>query len=76
LLTCKVTETEVHTVIQNDGILGQIKGVNLPGVIVKLPAITDKDKDDIAFGVANHVDFIAASFIRKASDVEEIRCKT
>lgn len=69
----QVTETEVHTIVQNDGVLGQIKGVNLPGVAVNLPAVTEKDKEDIAFGVANQVDFIAASFIRKASDVVEIR---
>jgi len=68
-----VTETEVHAIVQNDGVLGQIKGVNLPGVVVNLPAVTDKDKDDIAFGVQHDVDFIAASFIRKAADVEEIR---
>lgn len=69
----KVTDIEVHCTIQNDGVLGQIKGVNLPGVVVSLPALTQKDKDDIAFGVKNNIDFIAASFIRKAQDVEEIR---
>eukprot|EP01127_Copromyxa_protea_P005998 TRINITY_DN15803_c0_g1_i1.p1 TRINITY_DN15803_c0_g1~~TRINITY_DN15803_c0_g1_i1.p1 ORF type:complete len:503 (-),score=126.33 TRINITY_DN15803_c0_g1_i1:86-1594(-) len=68
-----VTETDVHTIVQNDAVLGQIKGVNLPGVIVNLPAVTEKDKEDIAFGVQNNIDIIAASFIRKASDVEEIR---
>jgi pyruvate kinase len=68
-----VTEKEVHCTIQNDGTLGQVKGVNLPGVTVTLPAVTDKDKADIAFGLKNDIDFIAASFIRKASDVEEIR---
>jgi pyruvate kinase len=47
--------------------------MNLPGCVVDLPAVTQKDKDDIAFGVQNDVDFIAASWIRKASDVEEIR---
>jgi len=68
-----VTETEVHTVILNDGILGETKGVNLPGVTNTLPAVTEKDKADIAFGIKNDVDFIAASFIRKPADVEEIR---
>jgi pyruvate kinase len=47
--------------------------MNLPGCVVDLPAVTQKDKDDIAFGVKNDVDFIAASWIRKAADVEEIR---
>jgi pyruvate kinase len=47
--------------------------MNLPGCVVDLPAVTQKDKDDIAFGVQNDVDLIAASWIRKAADVEEIR---
>lgn len=69
----QVTDKEVICNIENDGSLGQIKGVNLPGVVVSLPAVTEKDKQDIAFGIANEIDFIAASFIRKAQDVEEIR---
>jgi len=68
-----VTDTEVHTVILNDGVLGETKGVNLPNVTNTLPAVTEKDKGDIAFGIKNDVDFIAASFIRKPADVEEIR---
>lgn len=59
--------------IENDGMLGETKGVNLPGNIVQLPAITEKDTADILFGIANNVDFIAASFIRKPQDVLEIR---
>lgn len=48
--------------------------MNLPGAIVKLPTLTDKDEDDILeFGIKKNVDFIAASFVRKASDVESIR---
>jgi pyruvate kinase len=63
----------VECVVENDGVLGETKGVNLPGKIIDLPAITEKDKGDIRFGIENGVDFIAASFIRKASDVMEIR---
>jgi pyruvate kinase len=59
--------------IENDGMLGETKGVNLPGAVIDLPAVTEKDAKDIAFGILNGVDFIAASFIRKASDVLEIR---
>lgn len=59
--------------VENDTILGETKGVNLPGIKVDLPAITEKDTADILFGVAQGVDFIAASFIRKASDVLEIK---
>ncbi|MEG0297086.1 MAG: pyruvate kinase [Clostridium sp.] len=49
------------------------KGVNVPNVVIKLPSITEKDKDDIRFGCKMGVDFIAASFIRKASDIEDVR---
>eukprot|EP01125_Pyxidicula_operculata_P021793 TRINITY_DN8646_c0_g1_i1.p1 TRINITY_DN8646_c0_g1~~TRINITY_DN8646_c0_g1_i1.p1 ORF type:complete len:516 (-),score=148.10 TRINITY_DN8646_c0_g1_i1:207-1754(-) len=69
----EATETEVHCTILNSGVLGQVKGMNLPGCVVDLPAVTEKDKEDIAFGVKNDIDFIAASWIRKAADVEEIR---
>ena len=65
--------SEVLTTIENDGMLGETKSVNLPNIEVDLPAITKKDIDDILFGVEQKVDFIAASFIRKASDVLEIR---
>src|SRR5699024_6965548 len=57
----------------NDGVLKNKKGVNVPGVSVKLPGITDKDREDIIFGIDENIDFIAASFIRTNSDVLEIR---
>jgi pyruvate kinase len=63
----------VTCIVENDGVLGETKGVNLPGIKVELPAITQKDAADIRFGVEQGVDFIAASFIRKAADVLEIR---
>ncbi|EPZ34277.1 Pyruvate kinase, barrel domain-containing protein, partial [Rozella allomycis CSF55] len=63
----------VYCQIENNGMLGETKGVNLPGLIVDLPAITEKDRADILFGVEQGVDFIAASFIRKATDVLAIR---
>lgn len=59
--------------ILNSGELKNKKGVNLPGVKVNLPGITDKDAEDIMFGIEQKVDFIAASFVRRASDVLEIR---
>lgn len=64
---------EVYCRVANSGIVGNKKGVNLPGLKVDLPAMSDKDKEDIRWGIKNNVDYIAASFIRKASDVEEIR---
>jgi pyruvate kinase len=64
---------EVECVVVNSGGLGGKKGVNLPGIPVSLPPMSDKDKLDIAWGVRNDIDFIAASFTRKAADVREIR---
>ncbi len=55
------------------GKLGSRKHVNLPGIRVNLPSITDKDRVDIAFGLAHEVDFIALSFVRSPDDVEEAR---
>mmetsp|Transcript_1324 Transcript_1324/g.1402 ORF Transcript_1324/g.1402 Transcript_1324/m.1402 type:complete len:558 (-) Transcript_1324:81-1754(-) len=59
--------------ILNSGTLGNKKGVNMPGLKVQLPAISDKDKEDLIWGLKNNIDFIAASFIRKPSDVTEIQ---
>ena len=64
---------EIHVNVLNTGILKNKKGVNVPGVSVKLPGITEKDANDILFGIEQNVDFIAASFVRRASDVLEIR---
>ena len=63
----------IHTLIVNSGTLKNKKGVNVPGVSVQLPGMTEKDAEDILFGIEQGVDFIAASFVRRASDVMEIR---
>ncbi len=63
----------IHVKVLNSGTLKNKKGVNVPGVSVKLPGITEKDAQDILFGIEQKVDFIAASFVRRASDVLEIR---
>ncbi|MEH6452616.1 MAG: pyruvate kinase PykF [Psychromonas sp.] len=68
-----ITDTNVVCEVMNTGELGENKGVNLPGVKVQLPALSPKDKGDLVFGCEQHVDFIAASFIRKKEDVLEIR---
>lgn len=63
----------ITTFVQNAGTLKNNKGVNVPGVSVQLPGITEKDAQDILFGIEQDVDFIAASFVRRAKDVLEIR---
>ncbi|KQN53561.1 MULTISPECIES: pyruvate kinase PykF [unclassified Erwinia] len=68
-----ITDTTVVCKVLNNGDLGENKGVNLPGVSIQLPALAEKDKRDLIFGCEQGVDFVAASFIRKRSDVEEIR---
>ena len=66
-------EKDIVCKILNGGELGERKGVNVPNVAVRLPAITEKDKEDIKFGVEQDVDFIAASFVRNAECVLEIK---
>ena len=69
-----MSTNEVHCRIENNCTIGERKNMNLPGVIVDLPTLTDKDIVDLQeWGVKNHVDFIAASFVRKPSDVIKIR---
>lgn len=68
-----IDETDIVCIVKNNGILTDHKGVNVPGVKTNMPAVTKKDIGDIVFGIENDIDFIAASFIRKASDVLEIR---
>jgi len=69
----EINEGEVHCVVLNRAVLKETKGVNLPGINLTLPAVSERDISDINFGVQNDIDFIAASFINRASDVELIR---
>lgn len=76
LIELKVLDTqptEVQCLVINGGTLKNRKGVNVPGISVNLPSITEKDIADITFGIQKNVDFIAASFIRKAADVLQIK---
>lgn len=66
-------QKELVGTMQNDGVLGSQKGVNAPGVSINLPGITERDADDIRFGLDHEINFIAASFVRKPQDVMEIR---
>ena len=69
----EVTDKEVRCVVKNNGDLGENKGINLPGVSVNLPALAEKDINDLRFGCEQGIDFVAASFIRKADDVLAVR---
>lgn len=73
LLVDDVKDTEIRCTINNGGRLSERKGVNLPGREVGLPAVTDQDRADIAFGCEMGIDAIAASFIRNGEAVKEIR---
>lgn len=76
LIELKVKDKKGNNInceIVNGGELGEKKGVNVPNVAIRLPAITDKDRDDLKFGVEQGVDFIAASFVRNAECILEIK---
>lgn len=73
LTVVEIQGTEIKCRIVNGGTIKSKKGVNVPGVNISLPGITEKDASDIKFGIEQGIDFIAASFVRKASDVLEIR---
>ncbi|MGL4534212.1 MAG: pyruvate kinase PykF [Fusobacteriaceae bacterium] len=69
----EVVGNEVRCIVKNNGDLGENKGVNLPNVSISLPALSEKDLADLKFGCEQNVDFVAASFIRKADDVRAVR---
>lgn len=69
----EVKGTDIICTVINGGELGMRKGVNVPNVKIKLPALTEKDKADIEFGIEQGFDFIAASFVRTAGAIKEIK---
>ena len=73
----KIEGPDIYCTLANSGDLGERKGVNIPGVDISLPAVTDRDREDIIFGCEMGIDAISASFIRDGAGVEEIRqiCK-
>lgn len=68
-----VNGQEIHCKVTNGGELGERKGVNVPNVPIQLPSITEKDIEDIRFGLSEEFDFIAASFVRSADAIRQIR---
>ncbi|MFA9397513.1 MAG: pyruvate kinase [Clostridiaceae bacterium] len=73
LKVVNVEENKIKCIVQNNGVVGSKKNVNVIGASVRLPALTEKDIEDLKFGCKVGVDMVAASFIRKASDVVAIR---
>jgi pyruvate kinase len=73
LAVTKVTDTDVHTVVVTGGTLKNNKGINLPGVDVSAPALSEKDRTDIGFALRYGVDYVALSFVRRAEDVLEAK---
>ena len=68
-----LNEKEIVCVVNNDGVISDRKGINVPDVDLSMPYLSQKDREDIAFGVRNGIDFVAASFARTAEDILEIR---
>jgi pyruvate kinase len=73
LLVTKIFETDIVCRVMNGGQVKNKKGVNIPGVKISLPFLSETDKKDILFGIANDIDFIAASFVSEAADVKTMR---
>lgn len=69
----RVEGADIHCLITNGGELGEKKGVNVPNVSIRLPGLTEKDVEDIKFGIEEGFDFVAASFVRNAETIEQIR---
>ena len=73
LTVTSIDGQDIHCTVQNGGSLGERKGVNVPNAKLSLPTMTERDREDILFGLKEGIDFIAASFIRDAEGVREIR---
>ena len=67
------TETTIRCRVLNDGIMKNNKGVNIPGIRLSMPYVSQRDREDILFGIEQGFDFIAASFVRTADDVRDLR---
>ena len=68
----EVTDTDVVTRVEVPGMVSDHKGLNLPGVAVSVPALSEKDKEDLRWGIEQDADFIALSFVRSAEDIKDV----
>lgn len=75
LKVLRKTKTEIFCTVINGGAVSSHKGINVPDVTLSMPFISEQDKKDLAFGVEQDVDFVAASFTRSASDINELRAE-
>ncbi len=66
-------QTDIVCEVTSGGVIGEHKGINLPGVTTGIPAVTEKDRKDLDFGLRMGIDFVAASFVRSAKDVEAVK---
>ena len=73
LTVLETTSTDIRCRVENDGVMKNNKGVNVPGIRLSMPYMSQRDREDILFGVEQGFDFIAASFVRTAADVRDIR---
>ena len=73
LCVTRVKGNDVECEVVNGGLLGEHKGINLPGTVVTVPSLTDKDEKDLEFGIKHGVDIVAVSFIRTADDVRYVK---
>lgn len=73
LRVARVRGNDVECDVINGGVLGEHKGINLPGIALSIPALTEKDREDLEFGLAEGVDMVALSFVRSASDVNSVK---
>lgn len=73
LLVERVEGEDIHCIVRNDGVISNHKGVNVPGIHANMPYMSEQDKADILFGIKQNIDYVAASFVRCAADVQQIR---
>ena len=73
LTVLETTGTEIRCRVENDGVMKNHKGVNVPGVQLNMPYMSQRDREDLLFGVEQGFDYVAASFVRSAADVRELR---
>ena len=64
---------DVECEVINGGLLGEHQGINLPGIALSIPALTEKDRDDLEFGLKHGVDVVALSFVRSAADIHQVK---